>query len=68
MWSWILFSRRCDGQGHILSGILAAFLHWGLSSSSSLTPSGYQAIDHLAGSQKGLHIQDTDEVDAEVYY
>ena len=29
------FFRRCDGQGHILSGIAAAFLFWSISTSKS---------------------------------
>lgn len=66
--------KRCDGQGHILSGLMSAFLHWGLSSSyspsspssSSMAPSRHQAIAHLDGTHNGLQMSDTDEVDTEV--
>ena len=30
--------RRCDGQGHILAGVTATFIHWAVSSSSSSPP------------------------------
>ena len=60
-------SRRSDGQGHILSGIAAVFLHWDLSSSpsASSTPSSlrHQAIVHVAGSSSSLQVQETDLTD-----
>ena len=56
-------SRRSDGQGHILSGIAAVFLHWALSSSLSeiSTPSSlrHQAIVHVAGSSSSLQVNET---------